>query len=183
MTCSMVVNSKSGNTRMVSGAIKRALTAAGAEFIHAAAVCDTMDRDQIETEARAAGAADVVLVGFWCDKGTCTSSVADLLSRLSGKRIFLFGTCGFGSSDAYYKEIIDRVSSNLPLDAELVGWTMCQGKMGPAVRERYEAMLKDDPEDERARLLIENYDVAKSHPTKEDLENMAAAAKKAILGE
>ena len=55
--------------------------------------------------------------------------------------------------------------------------------MGPAVRERYEAMLKDDPEDERARLLIENYDVAKSHPTKEDLENMAAAAKKAILGE
>ena len=40
MTCSMVVNSKSGNTRMVSGAIKRALQAAGVEFIHAAALSD-----------------------------------------------------------------------------------------------------------------------------------------------
>ena len=182
MTCSMVVNSKSGNTRMVSGAIKRALTAAGVEFVHAAAVCDTMEKDQIEDEARAAGVADVVLVGFWCDKGTCAPAVADLLSKLSGKRVFLFGTCGFGSSEDYYKQIIDRVSSNLPLDADLVGWTMCQGKMGPAVRERYEAMLEDNPEDERARMLIENYDVAKSHPTKEDLIHMADAAKKAILG-
>lgn len=181
MTCSMVVNSKSGNTRMVSGAIKRALAAKGASFIHAAAIGDNMESDQLDAEAAEASRADTVLVGFWCDKGTCTPSVAGLLSRLHGKRVFIFGTCGFGASEEYYKQIIDRVTSNLPMDAELCGWSMCQGKMGPAVRERYEAMLEDNPEDERIRALIANYDVAKSHPTKEDLERMSEAAIKAIL--
>lgn len=130
MTCSLVVNSKSGNTRMVSGAIKRALQAAGVEFVHAAALSDDADADQVALEAQGACAADTVLVGFWCDKGACTPSVAALLSALHGKRVFLFGTCGFGASEEYFRQIIDRVTSNLANDAELVGWAMCQGKMG-----------------------------------------------------
>lgn len=131
MTCSLVVNSKSGNTRMVSGAIKRTLQAAGVEFVHAAALSDDADADQVALEAQGACAADTVLVGFWCDKGACTPSVAALLSALHGKRVFLFGTCGFGASEEYFRQIIDRVTSNLANDAELVGWAMCQGKMGP----------------------------------------------------
>lgn len=62
MTCSMVVNSKSGNTRMVSGAIKRALQAAGVEFIHAAALSDDADPEQVAHEAEGACAADTVLL-------------------------------------------------------------------------------------------------------------------------
>lgn len=84
MTCSLVVNSKSGNTRMVSGAIKRALQAAGVEFVHAAALSDDADADQVALEAQGACTADTVLVGFWCDKGACTPSVAALLSALHG---------------------------------------------------------------------------------------------------
>ena len=82
MTCSLVVNSKSGNTRMVLGAIKRALQAAGVEFVHAAALSDDADADQVALEAQGACAADTVLVGFWCDKGACTPSVAALLSEM-----------------------------------------------------------------------------------------------------
>ncbi len=181
MTCSLVVNSKSGNTRMVSGAIKRTLQAAGVEFVHAAALSD--DADQVALEAQGARAADTVLVGFWCDKGACTPSVAALLSALHGKRVFLFGTCGFGASEEYFRQIIDRVTSNLANDTELVGWAMCQGKMGPAVKQRYEAMLEQDPENARFKMLLDNWVAAKDHPTKEDLDNMAAAAKKAVLGE
>lgn len=183
MTCSLVVNSKSGNTRMVSGAIKRALQAAGVEFVHAAALSDDADADQVALEAQGACAADMVLVGFWCDKGACTPSVAALLSALHGKRVFLFGTCGFGADQSYYQQIIDRVTSNLAVDAELAGWAMCQGKMGPAVKQRYEAMLEQDPDNARAKMLLDNWVAAKDHPTKEDLDNMAAAAKKAVLGE
>lgn len=178
MTCSLVVNSKSGNTRMVSGAIKRALQAAGVEFVHAAALSDDADADQVALEAQGACAADTVLVGFWCDKGACTPSVATLLSALHGKRVFLFGTCGFGADQSYYQQIIDRVTSNLAGDAELAGWAMCQGKMGPAVKQRYEAMLEQDPENARFKMLLDNWVAAKDHPTKEDLDNMAAAAKR-----
>lgn len=182
MTCSLVVNSKSGNTRMVSGAIKRTLQAAGVEFVHAAALSDDADADQVALEAQGACAADTVLVGFWCDKGACTPSVATLLSALHGKRVFLFGTCGFGASEEYFRQIIDRVTSNLANDAELVGWAMCQGKMGPAVKQRYEAMLSDNPDDQRAKMLLENWTIAKDHPTKEDLAQIADAAEKAAEG-
>ena len=173
MTCSLVVNSKSGNTRMVSGAIKRALQAAGVDFVHAAALSDDADADQVALEAQGACAADTVLVGFWCDKGACTPSVAALLSALHGKRVFLFGTCGFGADQSYYQQIIDRVTSNLAGDAELAGWAMCQGKMGPAVKQRYEAMLEQDPDDVRFKMLLDNWVAAKDHPTKEDLDKIS----------
>ena len=107
----MVVNSKSGNTRMVSGAIKRALQAAGVEFIHAAALSDGADQEQVMCEAQGAYAADVVLVGFWCDKGACTPSVATLLSALHGKRVFCLAPAVLGADRSYFQQIVDRVSS------------------------------------------------------------------------
>lgn len=178
----MVVSSKSGNTRMVSGAIKRVLVADGAKFIHAAAICDDAEDGAIASEAAQACAADLVLVGFWCDKGSCAPSVQKFLTKLDGKRVFLFGTCGFGSSEDYFKQIIERVSSYLPESAKLVGSAMCQGKMGPAVKQRYEAMLSDNPDDQRAKMLLENWTIAKDHPTKEDLAQIADAAEKAAEG-
>lgn len=50
--------------------------------------------------------------------------------------------------------------------------------MGPAVKQRYEAMLEQDPENVRFKMLLDNWVAAKDHPTKEDLDNMAAAAKR-----
>lgn len=124
MTCSLVVNSKSGNTRMVSGAIKRALQAAGVEFVHAAALSDDADADQVALEAQGACAADTVLVGFWCDKGACTPSVAALLSALHGKRVFLFGTCGFGADQSYYQQIIGPRDLQFGQRCRACGWAM-----------------------------------------------------------
>ena len=51
------------------------------------------------------------------------------------------------------------------------------------VKQRYEAMLEQDPDNTRFKMLLDNWVAAKDHPTKEDLDNMAAAAKKAVLGE
>ena len=44
-------------------------------------------------------------------------------------------------------------------------------------------MLEQDPDNARAKLLLDNWVAAKDHPTKDDLDHMAAAAKKAVLGE
>ena len=44
-------------------------------------------------------------------------------------------------------------------------------------------MLDQDSDNARAKLLLDNWVAAKDHPTKEDLDNMVAAAKKAVLGE
>lgn len=129
-----------------------------------------------------AGEADVVFVGFWCDKGSCSPAVRHFLQGLVGKRVFLFGTCGFGESDEYFAQILDRVRAYLPAEAQCIGGAMCQGKMGVGVKRRYEGMLEKDPENAQARMLIDNWNKAQSHPNEGDFARIAAAAKEALAG-
>ena len=132
--------------------------------------------------AAQAGGADVVFVGFWCDKGSCGPAVQHFLQGLAGKRVFLFGTCGFGESDEYFAQILDRVRAYLPAEAQCIGGAMCQGKMGVGVKRRYEGMLEKDPENAQARMLIDNWNKAQSHPNEGDCARIAAAAKEALAG-
>lgn len=129
-----------------------------------------------------ASEADVVFVGFWCDKGSCSPAVQHFLQSLAGKRVFLFGTCGFGESDEYFAQILERVRAYLPADAQYIGGAMCQGKMGMGVKRRYEGMLKKDPENAQALMLIDNWNKAQSHPNEDDVSRIAAAAKGALGG-
>lgn len=132
--------------------------------------------------ATQASEADVVFVGFWCDKGSCSPAVQHFLQGLAGKRVFLFGTCGFGESDEYFAQILDRVRAYLPADAQYIGGAMCQGKMGMGVKRRYEGMLEKDPENAQALMLIDNWNKAQSHPNEDDVSRIAAAAKEALEG-
>lgn len=134
------------------------------------------------TIATQASEADVVFVGFWCDKGSCSPAVQHFLQGLAGKRVFLFGTCGFGESDEYFAQILDRVRTYLPADARYIGGAMCQGKMGMGVKRRYEGMLEKDPENAQACMLIDNWNKAQSHPNEDDFSRIAAAAKEALEG-
>ena len=211
ITCSMAVSSKSGNTKLVADALQRELTDAGVRFA-ATFDLDDADAESAHSEgvkgaenvegaegdeaagngqsanaaastiATQASGADVVFVGFWCDKGSCSPAVQHFLQGLAGKRVFLFGTCGFGESDEYFAQILDRVRTYLPADAQYIGGAMCQGKMGMGVKRRYEGMLEKDPENAQARMLIDNWNKAQSHPNEDDVSRIAAAAKEALEG-
>lgn len=211
ITCSMAVSSKSGNTKLVADALQRELTDAGVRFaasfdldgaaaesahlegvkgaenVEGAEGDEAVENGQsanaaTSTIAAQASEADVVFVGFWCDKGSCSPAVQHFLQGLAGKRVFLFGTCGFGESDEYFAQILDRVRTYLPADAQYIGGAMCQGKMGMGVKRRYEGMLEKDPENAQARMLIDNWNKAQSHPNEDDFSRIAAAAKEALEG-
>ena len=107
-------------------------------------------------------------------KGTCDEQIAQFLQSLSGQKVFLFGTAGFGGAPAYFEQILNRVRENLPETTELIGSYMCQGKMPAAVRARYEAM-EDNP---RRAAMIENFDRALSHPDAQDLDALANAVRR-----
>lgn len=115
--------------------------------------------------------AETVYVGFWTDKGTCDASIAQFLQSLTNQKVFLFGTAGFGGAAAYFEQILNRVKENLGDSTELIGTYMCQGKMPPSVRTRYEQM----EEGPRRTAMLENFDQALSHPNAEDLANLRAA--------
>lgn len=171
----ILYNSNSGNTRMVAEALERALADDGMQV----AVVE-ITAESVAQAVEAAAAADAVLVGFWCDKGSCTDEVAQVLSGLGGKRVFLFGTAGFGGAPAYFERILSAVRIKLPEDATYLGGAMCQGKMGRGVLARYEAMLAEKPGDARITSMIDNFHAALGHPDEADLEAIVKAAQAAL---
>lgn len=160
MSYSIVYSSRTGNTALLAQTIRDTLPASDCVYFGA-------------PDAKAL-AADTIYAGFWTDKGTCDEQIAQFLQSLSGQKVFLFGTAGFGGAPAYFEQILNRVRENLPETTELIGSYMCQGKMPAAVRARYETM-EDNP---RRAAMIENFDRALSHPDAQDLDALANAVRR-----
>lgn len=157
MSYAIVYSSRTGNTAMLAQAVREALPQEDCRYFGA--------------PAPQALTADTVYVGFWTDKGTCDEPTARFLQSLTDQKVFLFGTAGFGGAPAYFQQILDRVKANLAPGVQVTGTYMCQGKMPPAVRDRYAAM----EESPRRTAMLENFDQALSHPDQEDLARLQAA--------
>lgn len=167
MPYSIVYSSRTGNTALLAQLLKNKLPESDLLYFGAPDV--------------RAQEAQTILVGFWTDKGSSDQAISDFLKTLQRKNIFLFGTAGFGGSDAYFTQILARVKANLDSSNTLIGAYMCQGKMPLSVRQRYEAMQVQQPQ--KMQQLIQNFDDALSHPNQEDLENFMQAVKRAIQKE
>lgn len=160
MSYSIVYSSQTGNTAMLAQHLKANLPESDLLYF---GVPNTGAQE-----------AETFFVGFWTDKGASDQAASDFLKTLHGKQVFLFGTAGFGGSDAYFAQILTRVKTNLDSSNTVIGSYMCQGKMPLSVRQRYEAMQAQQPE--KMQQLIENFDQALAHPDQADLENLVQAA-------
>ena len=163
MTYAIVYSSRTGNTEQLARAIQSALPPESCLYFGG--------------PDPAALAADRLYVGFWTDKGGCDEALAAFLAGVEHKEVFLFGTAGFGSQPAYFQAVLKRVQANLGAGNTLVGSYMCQGRMPPSVRQRYEAMLAAPDHAPNLEAMIENFDHALSHPDTADLDGL----KKAVL--
>lgn len=157
MSYAIVYSSPTGNTAMLAQTIREALPQAEC--------CYFGEPDDQALSAKR------IYVGFWTDKGTCDEQTARFLERLTDQQVFLFGTAGFGGAAAYFDQILGRVKEKLGPEVKVIGTYMCQGKMPPAVRRRYQAM-EDGP---RKTAMLQNFDRAASHPDQEDLARLQAA--------
>lgn len=157
MSYAIVYSSLTGNTALLAQTIREALPRE-----------DCLHFGGPDPKALAA---ETLYVGFWTDKGTCDQQTAGFLERLTGQRVFLFGTAGFGGDPAYFEQILGRVREHLGQEVSVVGTYMCQGKMPQSVRARYQAM-EDSP---RRAAMLENFDRAMSHPDQEDLARLKDA--------
>ena len=155
---SIIYSSRTGNTRLLAEAIRESLPAD---------LCDHFGTDE-------AGAveSEKLYVGFWTDKGTADEAALALLKRLKNKKIFLFGTAGFGESEAYFQKVLDRVKESIDESNSIIGTYMCQGKMPQSVRDRYMKMKTQPEHPANIDALIENFDRALSHPDEDDLERL-----------
>lgn len=125
--------------------------------------------------------ADMIFAGFWTDKGDCSEKMRACLENLAGRRVFLFGTAGFGGAEEYFRQILERAAAHLSAGNTVIGTYMCQGKMPAAVRKRYEAALEKNPDDQKMQMMIENFDRALPHPDPSDIQNLRESLKKLNL--
>lgn len=165
MKYSVVYTSPTGNTKQLADQIQQVLPQEQCCY------CGAPDQQATQAE--------LIFVGFWTDKGSCDAKTAEFLQQLTEKKVFLFGTAGFGMEQAYFDRILSNVKQNLPQSNQLVGTYMCQGKMPMTVRKRYET-TQDLPNRE---MLIENFDRALSHPNEDDRKGMQQAAQQAYRQE
>ena len=92
---SIIFNSKTGNTRKLADAIHEALPQENCDLFGA-----------VEGDVPAS---ETLYIGFWTDKGSADKATAELLAKLKNRKIFLFGTAGFGGSEEYFTNILDNV--------------------------------------------------------------------------
>lgn len=155
---SIVFSSVTGNTRQLAEAIRESLPETGCDYF---GLCSA---EALKSE--------MLYVGFWTDKGNADEASLALLKTLKNKKIFIFGTAGFGISEAYFRRVLDNVRLSIDESNSIVGEYMCQGKMPQSVRERYVALKAQPQHPANIDALIENFDLALSHPDAADLDKL-----------
>ena len=161
MSYAIVFSSKTGNTRLLADTLRASLPQNECTYFGAPAP------EALEAE--------ILYIGFWTDKGNADADTLALLRTLKNKRLFLFGTAGFGIDTAYFDAILARVQAVPDGSNTVIGTYMCQGKMPPSVRARYEAMRTLPAPPANLDAMIENFDRARSHPDADDLDRLRAA--------
>ena len=156
MSYAIVFSSKTGNTALLAQTLQEQLPQTDCCYFGA--------------PDAAALAADTLYVGFWTDKGKADTDTLDFLQQLRDKRVFLFGTAGFGGSAEYFEQILTAVQKSLDESNTVIGTYMCQGKMPMIVRQQYEKMLQQPNHAPNLEMLIENFDKALAHPDAADLD-------------
>lgn len=152
----IIFSSRTGNTTMLAHHIQKQCQES--ECLYCGVIKPDLDIASVE----------LIYLGYWTNKGVCDEDVQTLLKSLQHKKIFLFGTAGFGGSQQYFDAIIERVKAFIDDSNLIIGTFMCQGKMPLSVRTRYEQMALKDPQ--RFQPMIANFDQALEHPNSKDLQ-------------
>lgn len=160
----IVYSSNTGNTEIIAEAIKDALGENSCIYCGKPHGILTQD-------------AEIIFVGFWVSRGSCSEEIKKYLETLENKKIFLFGTAGFGGSETYFETILTGVKDYISKSNTIMGSFMCQGKMPDKVLERYQNLLAEQPENSNAIDMIDNYKNALSHPDVQDIENVKVLVK------
>lgn len=164
MKYAIIFSSMTGNTAALADRLHDLLPAEDCVYF------GETSRDAVNVDA------DVIFVGFWTDKGSCDSKTRVLLKKLDRKNIVLFGTAGFGSEPEYFDQVLRAAEADIPVSNTILPGFMCQGKMKPEAKQKFEARLAAAPDDEHAKKLLKEYDAAVCHPNEEDFKALEAWA-------
>ena len=116
--------------------------------------------------------ADLLFIGSWTFKGEPSDKIKLLYQGLSNKKIFIFGTCSTGGREAYFKFILENTKKYINNSNEILNYYFCPGKLPMSIKEKYEEMLKEKPNDKRILSMLINFNNVLDRPNEYDLEKL-----------
>lgn len=160
MKIMLVYSSLTGNTHKLAEGIATFMAPAGLRCFRV---------EDAPNPARA----DLLILGFWVDKGRPDKLMLEYFKQVSQQKVAFFFTLGDYPYGAHAAAVANGVKEALEMKAnEVLGFFPCQGRVDPAFLERLKKILPPDhphvqmtPE-RKARL-----EEAARHPNETDIAN------------
>ncbi len=147
-------SSKTGNTKSVGEAIGNICPAG-------TTICP------IKEAPAAGGDFDLLIIGYWVDKGLPNQECKKYIEEVKGKKIIFFGTLGAYPDSDHARECMGK-AEEIAADNEILGHFICQGRVDPDLLEKMAKMPNNPhPMTEERKARIEE---AKKHPNEEDFK-------------
>jgi len=124
-----------------------------------------LDRQEISDDA------DVYLLVFEITQAAIPLKIMEVLENLEGKTILCCGTCGMALHES--KDSIEHsLLPFIPDECDYRGLFFCPGQIPVSVIETIQTALDEDPENQRAKIILDAFQHSMNHPDTDDLRNL-----------
>lgn len=131
------------------------------------------------SEVKSLDSYDVVLAGYWVDKGGANQEAAQFLETIEGKKVGVFATLAFWPDSEHGFGAIKAGEDLVKEKNHVIGKFICQGKIDSRILEMFKKMPKDNPHyptpEKHKRHLI-----SANHPSAADIACAAELFKERI---
>ncbi|MCR5758064.1 MAG: flavodoxin family protein, partial [Selenomonas sp.] len=160
-------SSKTGNTKRVAEAIGEALQ------VTPVPVEENPSPDDFE----------LIVAGYWVDRGTADGQMKAYLPRIIGKKVALFATLGAEPDSEHAAKCMENGAALLGTGSEVIGKFICQGKVAPEMVDMMKKMFPVGHPHAMTPERLARIDRAASHPDKEDLQAAQNYFRQLCLGD
>ena len=160
MKLASIYSSRTGNTRRLAEGIAREFSGYEVKMFSAA-------------EAARLPEADAYLVGYWADRGHANEESEEVIKRLAGKTVGVFGTLGAYPYGEHARHVLAAVEEIVPDGCNFIGSFLCQGPVDPAILEKFQSLPAENPHALTPEAKV-RHAVAAGHPNALDAQYAAA---------
>ena len=111
---------------------------------------------------------DIVLAGYWVDKGGPNTEAAEYLKNISGKKVGLFATLAFWPDSEHAYNSILNGEKLVKENNHIIGKYICQGAIDPKMIEIFAKMPEGNPHRPTPEKE-KRYAISAKHPSQADI--------------
>lgn len=121
---------------------------------------------------------EVYIIGFGMKRGVLPLEIMEMLETLSGKTLLFFVLCGADPVAEYRKVVEYKMAPFMPDSYDYRGMKLCPVKVSEETAKAAYQLLREDPDNEYAEKVIQEYEASGTRPNADDLQDICDFVKK-----